>query len=422
MININNKNAEKSILRKLTVKPGARRLDIFIIIVLVILIASPFIINFFNKRQIESNQISLYISPDFEDLFGKELTEKLLNEYIGLNPGLQIGIQPVPDGKNSFVSEEPDILIFDDGGLNAFLTSGMLLELEFFPDYEFAVPLVSFMNLFFYNIDILTAAGFDRPPKTRDEFAAAAKAVSENLNIHGAAMSLNPEDKQALSRDVFSWIWAAGGDFWSSDENKPVLGARSTSADITFLKNLYRDNSFAPGIFRMAGEQTLESFAAGKTAMMIASTRTIPYLREKMGDNVFGITTIPIPAQSGRYNINLSGIYAGININCEYPKEALDFLAFLADRRLLFCGIFKAVPGVVSDIIPGDYIRDDPFYSKAQYIFESSAVIRDFSGISRADEYEDAFLNEFRSFLETNRTLQETINAIQLKWDEISGI
>lgn len=415
MLNVNSKNAKKSIYPKLKAKSGSLKPDIFLIIAAAVLISCPFVMKIFFNKQTESKQINLYISSAFNEIFGNELTETILNEYIELNPGLQIRI---PGGNNSADAEEPDILLFDDGGLNSFLKDGMLLNLESVSDQPFAVPLVSFMDLLFYNIDILSAAGFDRPPKTRDEFLAAAKAVSENLNIPGAALSLGSEDKQALSRDVFSWMWAAGGDFWSSDEKKPALNLGSAEADITFLKNLYRGNYLAPGIFRVTGKQGIEDFAGGRTAMMIASTQAIPLLREKMGDSAFGITTIPVPG-TGKYNISLSGIYAGINVNCEYKEEALDFLAFLADQRLSLCGNLKAVPGVVSDIIPGDYIKDDIFFSKAQNIFEYSAIIRGFSGNPRADEYENAFLEELRSFFETSRTPQETINAIQQKWDRI---
>jgi len=420
MLNVSNKNVKKSIYPKLIVKSGALRLDIFLIIAAAILILCPFIINFYFNKQSESRQISLYISSAFSELFGRELTESILNEYIELNPGLQIKIL-LSEGKNSSDEKEPDILIFDYSGLNLFLKDGRLLNLEPVSDQPFAVPLVSFMDLLFYNIDILTAAGFDRPPKTRDEFFSAAKTVSENLRLPGCAMSLNPEDSRALYRDVFSWIWAAGGDFWLSDEKKPALDTRNAAADIAFLKNLYSDNLTASGIFKMTGEQMIDDFAGGRTAMMIASTQAIPYLREKMGDSAFGITTIPVPG-TGKYKINLSGIYAGINVNSEYTGEALDFLAFLSERRLLLCGIFKAVPGVVSDIIPGEYVKDDLFYSKAQNIYEYSEIIMSFSGVPRAGEYENAFMEELRSFFETGRTPQETINTIQRRWDEISDM
>ena len=155
--------------------------------------------------------------------------------------------------------------------------------------------------------------------------------------------------------------------------------------------------------------------------MMIASSGSIPFLREQMGDNAFGITTIPGSDLAGLYNISLSGIYAGIGANCGYPDEAWQFLLFLAGQSSLICETLKAVPGVVSDIIPGDFVRDDPFYSKAHDIFVSSEVVENFSAKPDAGKYENIFLEEVRFFFENNRTAQETVTAIQRRWDGISS-
>jgi ABC-type glycerol-3-phosphate transport system substrate-binding protein len=404
------------------------RIDVFLIIALVVLAASPFIINLFTGLYNDRKQINIFLSPRFEELFGKELTESLLNEFREQNSDMRIRVMNFTGERGSpSAGREPDILIFDDDGYNSLVAGGLLAKI---PSYEtgispgtadqLAIPLISFMDMFFYNIEILTASGFDRPPKTREEFLACARAVTNRINSLpfssvNAALSLGLKDRQGLSRDIFSWIWAGGSDFWE-EKNRPVLNTRTITGDISFFGSLYRENILAPGIFNTAGQQKLDEFARGKIAMIIGSTRDIPYLRERMGENAFGITTIP---QSGRYNINLSGIYAGISLYCEHPESARNFLAFLAGKRQLFCELFKAVPGVISDIVPGDYIKDDPFYSKAQDIFEAGMIVRGFSGQTGAEEYENAFLEELRSFFENNRTPLETVNAIQKRWDEI---
>jgi len=318
----------------------------------------------------------------------------------------------------------PDILIFDDGDYNALIGEGILAKFKSSAreGEQFAVPLVSFMPLLFYNVDILTAAGFDRPPKTRDEFLKYAKAVSDSneaqlVNIAGAAISLSSKDRNAVQRDIFSWIWAAGGDFWQ-EGNRPVLNVTTTS-DIAFLGRLYNDRLLAYRIFETTGEQRLEDFANGKIAMMIAFTSAIPFLRERMGEKSFGVTNIPNSGSAGKYNTGISSIYAGINVNCEYPEEASDFLAFLEGYNSLFCETLKAVPGIASDVIPGNYIRNDPFYSKSQDIFESSVIVQGFSGKPSGDEYESAFLEELQIFFRGSRKAEDTINAIQRRWDEI---
>jgi ABC-type glycerol-3-phosphate transport system substrate-binding protein len=398
------------------------RMDIFIIIALLILIITPLVFNLPFKSGAEPKQVNLYISVNSEELFGKELMETLMLEFEEKNPDIRLRFAY----NVSAAAAEPDVLFFTENDYNALITAGALTELNSFINYEsgarqMAIPLVSFMDMLFYNIDILAAAGFDHPPKTRDEFTAYAKAVSRgNSGAAGYALSLNKNDPQSLSGDIFSWIWAAGGNFWSEEKNNPSLN-RAITNDISFFGLLNREGLLAADVFETTGDQRLDVFARGKAAMMIASTRVIPYLRAKMGDSAFGVTTIPSPGTGGKYSINLSSVYAGISANTAHPNEAWSFLAFLAGKSPLLCAELNAVPGMISNIIPGDYISDDLFYSKAWDIFESSIIAEGFSGKPGAQEYETIFLEELRIFFESSRTAQQTTAAIQQRWDEVFG-
>ena len=399
------------------------RIDVFVVLSILVLVITPVILNFVFKQKadtvISDKQAELFLSPRCEELFGRERTEKLLRDFGELNPDLRINLLNVSDEGD----REPDILIFDEGEYSGLAAKGALMSLEPYSDLETeprrqAIPLVYFMDLLFYNIDVLKAAGFDRPPKTREEFLSYARTVSGGNKAAGAAVGLSPRDRQAVSRDIFSWIWSDGGDFWQT-ENRPVINSRPLIADITFFGRLYRERALAPDGFETTGDQRLEEFAQGKVAMMIASTRAIPSLREKMGDAAFGITTIPGSGAAGKYSIDLSGFYAGINVSCTYPNEAWSFLAFLAEQSPLLCAELKATPGIVSGLFSSDYMKDDPFYSKARDIFESSEIVRGFSKTPHAEEYEGAVREEIKLFFENSRTAQETAAAIQRRWDAV---
>jgi len=416
------KNRKKSIRQNqdnLSSSAGkVNRIDIFIIIALAILIIAPFFILIPKKTEIFSNKVYFTISPQYEELFGKELMKSLLQEFEEKNPNIH-----VKTGNSSF-SGDIDVLIFNEGEFNSLAAAGSLLELNSFTNYDsgaqqLAIPLVSNMKLLFYNVDMLTAAGFDHPPKTRDAFISYARKISSgDFNASGAAMSLSQDDRQALSRDIFSWIWANGNSLWSED-GKPLLGTRAIINDITFLGNLNREGLLAPGIFTTTGEQRLDQFAQSRVAMMIASVSAIPQLKEKMGENAFSVTTIPDSGTGGKYSIGLSSIYIGINSQSKHVEEAWNFLVFLAEKSSMLCAELKAVPGERMDIIPGDFVRDDPIYTKAWDIFEASQIVESFTGKPGAEQYEAIFLEELRVFFENSRTAQETAVAIQRRWDEV---
>jgi multiple sugar transport system substrate-binding protein len=298
-----------------------------------------------------------------------------------------------------------------------------------------AVPLVSFMDILYYNIELLQAAGFDRPPKTREEYLVFSRTISgstgETLaDVKGSALGLNPQDRQSMTREIFSWIWAAGYDFWSGEGELPVINTRQIGRDLAFFGNLYRDSVITPESFDMTGDQVIEQFIQGKIAMMIASSRAIHILREKMNNEIFGITTIPGTDPIGKYSVALSGTYAGINSACEYPQAAMAFLNFLYKQKPLICSELKAVPGDVSELFSGeykDYMKDDPFSSKAWSIFEASKVIQGFAGKERGDTYESIFREELKKFFEDNQTYTQRVSeaaarSIEQRWDQLSPV
>ena len=376
------------------------RTDIFILAALLIVILTPIIINLFFKLEAKSKQVNLYLSASGEELFGKDLMETLIREFEEKNPDIQLKFT------NAASAAEPDVLFFNEGDYGAFIAANALMELNAFTEYDsgakqMAIPLVSFMDMLFYNIDILSAAGFDRPPKTRDEFLTYARAVSRgDSGAAGYALSLSRRDRQALARDVFSWIWASDGNLFSVDEEGVLVFNKDAIKELSFFGVLNKEGMLAPNIFETTGDERLEAFVQGKTAMIIASTGVIPYLREKMGDNAFGVTTIPVSGTGGKYTVGISSVYVGISANTAYPESAWSFLSFLAGKSNLLCEKLNAVPGMVSNIIPGDYVRVDPFYSKAWEIFEASVAAENLSVKPEAREYENNFLEELKTFFE----------------------
>jgi multiple sugar transport system substrate-binding protein len=441
MVNNSLNKLKKSIL-------PANRIEVFLLIAIFIFFVSSVFFSLISRSEIRANQVNLFFSMHSEEKFGKEIIAELLREFNEKNPDITIRL--ISDAPAALVN--PDILIFDDSDFSVFVAANVLAELIPFNSFgidenndldnslQLAVPLVSFIDLLFYNIDILSAAGFNHPPRTRDEFLAYTRAVSRvnKPGVSGTAMSLNPNDRQALSRDVFSWIWAAGGNLWPERNNpaslmqaslmqaSPMLNTRAIIEDFSFFGTLYREGLLAPDVFETTGDQRIEEFAQGRVAMMIASSRVIPYLRERMGEETFGVTTIPHPGTSGRYNIKISSIYAGINSSVLQANDtsslqaAKSFIEFLTEKSALFCAELNAVPGSIYNLIPDEYIRQDPLYSKIWDIFEISQIIQGFSGNKNAMEYQTVFLEELQIFFDGARTAQQTVAAIQRRWEEVA--
>ena len=347
---------------------------------------------FFPKTK-KAKPVNIFISPQFEVLFGIDTSGELIREFEENYPNLRI---------QTAAQETADIIFFDDGefaGLvNAAEGDPALVSLSPYIDTETrAIPLVSFADLFFYNIDILKAVNRDRPPKTRAEFLAAARAVSgsgarSGARVYGLALGLSQADPLALRRDIYPWIWANGGDIHPPDTGGAGALPRAAADIITFLGQLNREGLLAPGTFEKTGAQRLEEFARGEIAMMAASARVIPFLQALEPGINFGITAIPAAAQ-GTNRLGLSEIYAGISGACTLPDEAWAFLAFITEKKETLAAALGAVPGSLSGAFPGSYITESPLYSKAWDIFEAADIVEHTPGQPGGEEI-DRMLRE----------------------------
>jgi ABC-type glycerol-3-phosphate transport system substrate-binding protein len=354
--------------------------DIFLFTVAAALLVF-FFVSRMHKAASEPERVSISISSQCGDLFGRDIVNALIQEFEEQNPDLRIQeITQEAEGDDGGA----DIVFFDDSGFSSLMNALALASLAPY-NYtgtqagQWALPLVSFMDIFIYNIDILQAANLDRPPKTRAEFLAAAKAVVENNPappeqepVFAFALGLSPADPAALRRDFYPWVWINGGEIRLGSA-EPALPRTVTDA-IAFLGRLNSEELLAPGTFEKTGAQRLREFAEGKIAMLTASARDIPFLRNNAHGITLGITALPAVTQ-GKTRVGLSSIYAGMSSDCALPDEAWKFLAFFAGKRHVLSETLGAVPGSFPDVFAGEYIAEDPLCSKAWDIFEAADIV-----------------------------------------------
>jgi multiple sugar transport system substrate-binding protein len=381
---------------------------------------------------------TLSFTPFLGESLDRETLVLLVREFEDRNPNIRIRLDRERGGETD-ESAGPgfsaDVVVFHEGWINTFVRRGLLAALNPYlqpdqsaaaPDQR-ALPLVSFMDILFYNIDVLQAAGFDRPPKTRAEFLACARAAAGGgtdgpPGVFGAALALSPGDPRGIRRDFFSWIWAAG--FSPIREGRADFSAGPVTEALEFLRQLNAEGLLSPGVFGKTGAEKAEEFVSGNIAMMIGSVEDLPYIRERMGDSAFGVTLIPAPADyAGRPVIGPSQWYAGISAGCRFPDEAWAFLAFLAEKSPFLAAQVRAVPGAdAAGGGPGDYIRKDEFYSKAWDVYEAAELIQEFSGFPGGDELENIIREELALLFDGKKNAAETSAAIQKRWEHFSSL
>jgi multiple sugar transport system substrate-binding protein len=413
-------NNAREILKKLG-KWNPAGLDRFLFFSALLLAVIFFTVNMVLFSDLKPARVELPVSRRGVDLFGAETMGALIREFEKEHPKLQIKL-------TSDVAEKtPAVLFFDEGQFGAMMRENALAPLEtFFQDDGadgnksaacYALPLVSFMDVLIYNIEILQKAGFEKPPKTRAEFlmfarAAAKAAVEEQAELYPFAIALNAGDPLALRRDIYSWVWAAGADVPLPPESgKQPEFSRTAQELIAFIGQLGREGLLAPGSFEKTGAQRLEEFAKGKIAMMIVSSADLPALRNKMDASKLGFTVIPAGLNSPLKNRScLQALYAGLSSaagaqkNGDTDQAAVEnaflFISFLAEKSLFLSSKVNASGGFLYE--PGGAPASPVFSAGAQAaplpakirdIFNASDFVENFSGNPRQPEI-DALVRE----------------------------
>ncbi|MDR1655325.1 MAG: extracellular solute-binding protein [Treponema sp.] len=381
------------------------------------------------KRQNEGGEkgrADLVFAHYWDNALGRDTLAELVKEFEKEHRGIRIRLQNLsyaeerellfrdkaePEG--NALSSALDIAALDGAWIPELLSAGKLQPLRGYNDSgsaEWTVPLISFMNFLYYNIDILKAAGLDRPPANRTEFLSAALALKENQSVPALAISLGSGDPEALRRDIYSWIRAAGSNLEKND-----LDEKRAADVLNFLSRLNREGFLLPGIFLQTGAERLEDFIAGKTAMLTANAGNLRYLRTRMGDKL-GLTLIPGQADFGKPGFAPSVWHVGISSDCTHPEEAWEFIGFLKEKSSILSEKSGAVPGTGLRFHDPE---EDPLYEKAWSIYEASDV---FDGSGFSASVDAAVREELMALFESGRSGEETVKRIRSRMEALNPL
>ena len=346
-----------------------------------------------------------------EDIGGDTL-RNLITEFERQHEGISIIL-------NERSYEDLRVDLFDPAG---FAAPGDVLALDplWVPELlkrdvieNAGAPILSFINVLYYNIEILREAGFTRPPRTRSEFLTFARAVAAN----GENRALSLGSSRGMYDDVFPWIWAAGTPLIR--DGNPLVTSAPVVQSLAFLASLNNEGLISPDAFFADSRKKLEDFISGRTAFMIGPTRYIAFIRERMGDEAFSITSVPmLDNQTGRPFFASAGWTVGVHSASAHREEAGLFAAFLAGRASFLSenarGALLAYNAPETQM--GRPSPPDPFYSKVWEISLVGEVAKDFSELAGKHELEEIFREELSALFAGTSSPAQAAAAIQERW------
>jgi multiple sugar transport system substrate-binding protein len=277
-------------------------------------------------------------------------------------------------------------------------------------------PLASFIYPVFVNLDMAKAAGVDKMPTTRTEFAEAAKMMTKpDQNQYGWVLPLSLQNPGGIQNDVMAWVWASGGSMLKDGkpdvQNADVLGA------LEYIKSLNDAGVISPGIFAKKEQDKVEEFVNGRVGMMVDSLAHINLIRERNPDLNFGISALPaVDGYTGKRGLPYASWGIGISEGSAHKAEAWKLVEYLMSPEVngKLVSIANAFPGNVN--AKPDLSKSDPLFTEAFAIFQSGKLANEFVGLPVAEELMRQMNVEVQKMIEGQQTAAEAAAATEAKW------
>jgi multiple sugar transport system substrate-binding protein len=289
--------------------------------------------------------------------------DQLIVEFQKANPDITVKqvTFPYADYQTRVVAANmsgkgPDVMQLFYGWLDKFAVGGILqplpkdtfphdkIESDFFPivsamkrgDDYYGLPTAVRSLALFYNKKLFTEAGLDpnSPPKTLDEFVAAAQKIAKhdasgNLTVAGSTLDMGGQDHQWW-REVL--IRQFGGEPYTDGDKKVTYDSDAGLKALSFYTSLQLEKKIGQVGFMDEGQA---AFRGGKAGMTIDGTFRLGSFKS-IKDFEWGVTELPANAEGIRSNY---ASYFANGISAKTKGEELEaskkFLAYISSAEAM---------------------------------------------------------------------------------------
>lgn len=279
-------------------------------------------------------------------------------------------------------------------------------------------PLASFVYPVFVNLDLAKAAGVDKLPSTRTEFAVAAKKMTNaDKNQYGWVLPLSLQTPNGIQNDVMSWVWASGQSMLK--DGKPDVNNAAVVDALNYIESLNHAGVISPGIFAKKEQDKVEEFVNGRVGMMIDSLAHINLIHQRNPNLKFGISALPAAdGYTGKRGLPYASWGIGISASSKHQAEAWKLVAYLMSPEVngKLVSIANAFPGNVN--AKPDFSKSDPLFAEAFKIFQAGKLANEFVGLPVAEELMRKMDIEVQKMFDGQHTAQQAADNTQKQWLE----
>ncbi len=247
-----------------------------------------------------------------------ETLKSIVSRFESANPGTKVEIISLPWGEAfqkfaTMVSagDIPDVVEMPDTWVSLYANNGLLESLEPYlakweytpglneralefarnvKDTAYMLPYGFYLRALFYNKKLLAEAGVSEPPRTMDDFVAAAEKVSKLPGKSGYCMRGGPGGLNGWM--MFGASMAGNKDFFLADGTS-TLTTEGWKKGIAWTVDLYKKGLAPKDSVNWGFNEIVAGFYSGTCAMLDQDPDALIAIAERMKLEDFGVTSMP---------------------------------------------------------------------------------------------------------------------------------
>lgn len=395
-----------------------------------------------DKKTGESSEIVL----EFQQWFDNEMEEGYLQSVCDAfyeETGIKIKLlsNPYADTKTQLEASAAagtmaDIVALDGGWIYDYANQGLLAELDDLyeeTDYDpadiaagikvngslYAQPLVNFPSMMAVNQDLLKDAGVEKLPETWTEFEEACKKVKETGdNVYGFCSNMSTDNATSVEY-LTAFAWNSGCSILTED-GKPYMADNKVLADTCeFLKELMDSGVTAPGMYSMTDADKVEEFTNGRVAFIADTVAHMANIQEQAPD--MNLTYMNMPHQDGYSKesyIRVNNWAVGIGKNCDYKKEAAQFIEYLLSPEVNADLCVHANGFPANTKAEPQYENNSEAFKAVYEIYMNSNGVAEYYSMPTAESLMSKFIDELVMYFDGDYdSVDEMLENVQKQFD-----
>jgi len=279
---------------------------------------------------------------------------------------------------------------------------------------RFGVPANAGALVLWYNVNVFKAAGLDpdKPPRTWDEFVAAAKQIEDKTDADG--LGLNGFARNDIM-DMFGAMVASrhNGEWYWNDEKDAVKVNAANAEALDFLRTLVANELTQASVDSYNRADTRSLLRDGKVGMTFDGPWVIGALRKVADvtapDSPYRSTRLPGMTEPGATSLNISCY--NISAKTKHPEWAVKFVEFLSrpEHMLTHAQGYGVVP-VRTSMLTSKTFDGQPWHALAEAAAGTTIPAK--PGVSNLSLVETVVPNTIQSVLLGKAKGKEALEAL----------